>query len=432
MLSDGLHADVTIQVDGQEVAAHRCLLAARSQYFRQLLAPSQHNVVHIDGHKLETVEFMLFHLYSGAMYVPEDVDLSDLLTLAVMLGHKQLIRMAEFAMRVRLCHMFHKPCGECIPGVLETLCTAADCDLDDLAARCLAWVTQNRVTVWADPSFSEITDEYRAWCFQEAATLSQDTVLDVLADCRRLSVQLPAVRWSQQVRDMVETLLSNSVVFLSRNLGAILVSDKFMSLAESGGCAELEQYLLAAADVQNSADAHTSLEMLCQLQSIPSHGWDKSFLGMLQRIKQVCNRRASGGQNYASLHLQRRTVRAQVPARASGRPAAEVTSEVAGRGRCSRPGSESGADESPRSRVGSRPSSNSSPESRSPYLRRKHLLGLDRDEGSSGSSGSSGGRRTNVRGGGSQAMTQSVVAEPTAAEPPGMNRSESFTIYKHE
>ena len=55
--------------------------------------------------------------------------------------------------------------------MLETLCTAADCDLDDLAARCLAWVTQNRVTVWADPSFSEITDEYRAWCFQEAATL---------------------------------------------------------------------------------------------------------------------------------------------------------------------------------------------------------------------------------------------------------------------
>ena len=38
----------------------------------------------------------------------------------------------------------------------------------------------------------------------------------------------------------------------------------------------------------------------------------QSFLGMLQRIKQVCSRRASGGQNYASLHMQRRTVRAQV------------------------------------------------------------------------------------------------------------------------
>ena len=60
------------------------------------------------SHKLETVEFVLFHLYSGAMYVPEDVDLSDLITLAVMLNHKPLIRMAEFAMRVRLCHMFHK------------------------------------------------------------------------------------------------------------------------------------------------------------------------------------------------------------------------------------------------------------------------------------------------------------------------------------
>ena len=55
---------------------------------------------------------------------------------------------------------------------------------------------------------------------------SQDTVLDVLLDCRRLSMQLPAARWSQQVREMVETLLSNSVVFLSRNLGGILVSDK--------------------------------------------------------------------------------------------------------------------------------------------------------------------------------------------------------------
>ena len=48
-----------------------------------------------------------------------------------------------------------------------------------------------------------------------------------------------------------------------------------MSLAESSSCCELEQYLLAAADVQNSADAHTSLEMISQLQSIPNHGWDK-------------------------------------------------------------------------------------------------------------------------------------------------------------
>ncbi|KAF0292567.1 BTB/POZ domain-containing protein 8 [Amphibalanus amphitrite] len=397
MLSDGLHADVTIQ------------------YFRDLLDKPHHNVIHIDGHKLETVEFVLFHLYSGAMYVPEDVDLSDLITLAVMLNHKALIRMAEFAMRVRLCHMFHKPCSECIPGVLETLCTAADCDLDDLAARCLAWVTQNRVAVWADPSFSEITDEYRAWCFQEAATLSQETVLDVLLDCRRLSAQLPAERWSQQVRQMVETLLSNSVVFLSRNLGAILVSDKFMSLAETTCCTELEQYLLAAADVQNSADAHTSLEMISQLQSIPNHGWDKAFLSVLQRIKQVCGRRASGGQNYASLHMQRRTVRSHQVSVAS------------------RPDGDSEEPAAPRARATSRPGSGSSAESRSPYLRRKHLLGLD-GAAEPAAGGGNGARRQNVRGAAGEAMTQSVVAEPVSAsaETTGMNRSESFTIYKHE
>ncbi|XP_043189065.1 uncharacterized protein LOC122363629 [Amphibalanus amphitrite] len=425
MLSDGLHADVTIQVDNQEVSAHRCVLAARSQYFRDLLDKPHHNVIHIDGHKLETVEFVLFHLYSGAMYVPEDVDLSDLITLAVMLNHKALIRMAEFAMRVRLCHMFHKPCSECIPGVLETLCTAADCDLDDLAARCLAWVTQNRVAVWADPSFSEITDEYRAWCFQEAATLSQETVLDVLLDCRRLSAQLPAERWSQQVRQMVETLLSNSVVFLSRNLGAILVSDKFMSLAETTCCRELEQYLLAAADVQNSADAHTSLEMISQLQSIPNHGWDKAFLSVLQRIKQVCCRRASGGQNYASLHMQRRTVRSH--------QAAGADHSAAGRGRSGRLSSDSEEPAAPRARATSRPGSGSSAESRSPYLRRKHLLGLD-GAAEPSAAGGNGARRQNVRGAAGEAMTQSVVAEPVSAsaETTGMNRSESFTIYKHE
>ena len=67
----------------------------------------------------------------------------------------------------------------------------------------------------------------------------------------------------------------------------------------------------------------------------------------------------------------------------------------------------------------------------------------DRDDESNGNSSSGGGgggvvgigRRENVRGGGSQPMTQSVVADPVtggAVETTGMNRSESFTIYKHE
>ena len=128
------------------------------------------------------------------------------------------------------------------------------------------------------------------------------------------------------------------------------------------------------------------------------------------------------------------------PRQVPGRPTAEPPTESApSRGRSSRLPSDSTAEDStsPRSRTGSRPGSTSSAESRSPYLRRKHLLGLDRERGepaaAAAAAGGGSGRRHNVRGGGSQAMTQSVVADPvSAAETPGMNRSESFTIYKHE
>ena len=120
--------------------------------------------------------------------------------------------------------------------------------------------------------------------------------------------------------------------------------------------------------------------------------------------------------------------RPQVP----GRSAAESSADVsAGRGRPAHTPADAEEPPAPRSRAGSRPGSNSSAESRSPYLRRKHLLGLDRDDEPAAAGG---GRRQNVRGASGQAMTQSVVADPVsaAADTPGMNRSESFTIYKHE
>lgn len=70
-LDDRQHCDITFRVGGEEVRAHRCILAARSEFFRDAFRTKWrgHNVVPVTHHLVDASVFriMLQYLYTGRL-----------------------------------------------------------------------------------------------------------------------------------------------------------------------------------------------------------------------------------------------------------------------------------------------------------------------------------------------------------------------------
>ncbi|CAN7948390.1 unnamed protein product, partial [Ixodes pacificus] len=70
-LDDRQHCDITFRVGGEEVRAHRCILAARSEFFRDSFRTKWrgHNVVPVTHHLVDASVFriMLQYLYTGRL-----------------------------------------------------------------------------------------------------------------------------------------------------------------------------------------------------------------------------------------------------------------------------------------------------------------------------------------------------------------------------
>lgn len=156
MFLEEIGPDVTVEVDGHRLKAHKCILASRCQYFAAILSgnwlEAAGNVISLQGFTYESVYFALCHIYSGAAHVPDSISLVELASLADMLGLEGLKEVVEHALKQRHCHGFHRPCAGCCTGVVEVLPLAATYGLDDLYQKCLQWITQYFAKV-GDPSF---------------------------------------------------------------------------------------------------------------------------------------------------------------------------------------------------------------------------------------------------------------------------------------
>ena len=78
LLSDEATADVVFVVEGRELPAHRCILAARCETFRRMFNSSMRESD--KGQKVEVAEVthpaffcMLQYLYGGAVNVPQEI-----------------------------------------------------------------------------------------------------------------------------------------------------------------------------------------------------------------------------------------------------------------------------------------------------------------------------------------------------------------------
>ncbi|XP_012137887.2 uncharacterized protein LOC100880186 isoform X2 [Megachile rotundata] len=299
MFLEEINPDVTIDVGGRRIRAHKCILSSRCQYFAAILSggwiESVGNVISLQGYSYDAVHFALCHIYSGESNIPDSISIVELATLADMLCLEGLKEIIGYTLKVKYCHLFHKPCQICAVGVLECMPLAAAYGLDEVYRKSLRWVTRHFVRIWPCKAFATLPKELMAKCYhQHIVHMSTDNVLQTMMDCDKLLATLPNVRWAEPVFRMVSNLLETSVKFLSDNFSGVLGNENFQSLGRelTWNISRLEDNFLAAAErlppeqaCKSYSKLHKMLASVQQDEAQEKIKWGPLFIDFLKKIQ---------------------------------------------------------------------------------------------------------------------------------------------------
>lgn len=174
MFLQEIATDVTLDVAGRPIRAHKCILRSRCQYFAAMLAGNREGVDHqqqqqriqLAGYSFGSVHFALCHIYSGAAHPPQGISLFELAALSDMLALEGLKEVTTHALRSHYCHNFHKPCSGCIDGIMRVFPVTLQHGLDELYHKCLRWTCKHYVTVWSTRAFALLPADLIERCVQ--------------------------------------------------------------------------------------------------------------------------------------------------------------------------------------------------------------------------------------------------------------------------
>ncbi|XP_017787867.1 PREDICTED: uncharacterized protein LOC108570506 [Habropoda laboriosa] len=299
MFLEEINPDVTIDVAGRRIRAHKCILSSRCQYFAAILSggwiESVGNVISLPGYSYDAVHFALCHIYSGESNIPDTISIVELATLADLLCLEGLKEIIGYTLKVKYCHLFHKPCQICAVGVLECMPLAAAYGLDEVYRKSLRWVTRHFVRIWPCKAFATLPKELMAKCYhQHIVHMSTDNVLQTMMDCDKLLATLPNVRWAEPVFRMVSNLLETSVKFLSDNFAGVLGNENFQSLGRelTWNISRLEDNFLAASErlppeqaCKSYSKLHKMLTSAQQDEAQEKIKWGPLFIDFLKKIQ---------------------------------------------------------------------------------------------------------------------------------------------------
>ncbi|XP_055912220.1 uncharacterized protein LOC129946165 [Eupeodes corollae] len=277
MFLQELATDMTVEVNGRRIKAHKCILRSRCQYFAAMLAggwaQSSGNVVSLPGYSFSAVHFALCHIYSGASHPPDGISLMELAALADLLGLEGLKEVTAHALKSNYCHNFHKPCSGCIDGILQVLPVALNHALDDLYRKCLKWTCRHYLKVWPTRSFAQLPSDILYRCRQQiVAYLTSETVLDSVLDCDNLLAQLAPFRWASVIEKLVRDILDVAYGYISDHFSSLIASDSFLSLGHDKSChiPRLESLLLRTASSLTPDQACRSYQRITRLNTVLS------------------------------------------------------------------------------------------------------------------------------------------------------------------
>ncbi|XP_029169226.1 uncharacterized protein LOC114939168 isoform X2 [Nylanderia fulva] len=299
MFLEEINPDITIDVAGRHIRAHKCILSSRCQYFAAILSggwiENAGNVISLQGYSYNAVHFALCHIYSGESNIPDSISIVELATLADMLCLEGLKEVIGYTLKLKYCHLFHKPCQICAVGVLECMPLAAAYGLDEVYRKSLRWITKHFVRIWPCKAFATLPRELMEKCYhQHIVHMSTDNVLQTMMDCDKLLATLPNVRWAEPVFRMVSNLLETSIKFLSENFAGVLGNDNFQSLGRelTWNISRLEDNFLAAIEQlppEQACKSYSKLnKMLLASQTDDLQGrikWGPLFIDFLHKLQ---------------------------------------------------------------------------------------------------------------------------------------------------
>ncbi|KAK4877172.1 hypothetical protein RN001_009678 [Aquatica leii] len=284
MFLEEIGPDISIDVNGRRIRAHKCILSSRCQYFAAVLGGKQtEDVISLQGYSYASVHFAMCHIYSGAAHIPQSISIIELAALADMLGLEGLKEVVAHALKVRHCHNFHKPCSGCISGVLEVLPLSVTYSLDDLYQACLKWLSQYFIEVWPTKHFANLPRELRDKCYQQHVVhMTPETILNTMLNCDTLLAAMPTAKWAEHVAQLTLQLADFCQIYLRDHYSAVLISPTFLSLNDHANkTMQLEESLLSAAEL-------LKLDQACN-GYINCHkylrtSWNGHFQVLLQKI----------------------------------------------------------------------------------------------------------------------------------------------------
>ncbi|XP_011499063.1 PREDICTED: uncharacterized protein LOC105363146 [Ceratosolen solmsi marchali] len=300
MFLEEINPDVTIDVAGRRIRAHKCILSSRCQYFAAILSgswiESTGNIISLQGYSYNAVHFALCHIYSGESCIPDSISIVELATLADMLCLEGLKEVIGFTLKVKYCHLFHKPCTGCSVGVLECMPLAAAYGLDELYRKSLKWVTRHFVRIWPSKEFATLPRELMDKCYhQHIVHMSLDNILQSIMDCDKLLTTLPNVRWAEPVFRLASNLLDACMKYLTDNYSGVLNNENFQSLNRelTWNISRLEDHLLAAAErlsPEQACKAYARLDKMlnCQLADdaeCAKSKWNSLFMDLISKMR---------------------------------------------------------------------------------------------------------------------------------------------------
>ncbi|RWS10311.1 uncharacterized protein B4U79_17601 [Dinothrombium tinctorium] len=274
MFFDEINYDVIIEAEDREIKSHKCILVSRSPYFAAMFTgewiESQAERINLKGFSFNSVHFALCHIYSGAVVIPKDnLNLAELAVLSDLLSLDTLKEVVLYELKKNYCHFFHKPCNECISGVIDCLMLSSQCGLENLFQRCLSWIGKYFVSIWPTKNFASLQpSSLIESCYQSAVNqMTPDNILEVILNCERLATSMPRVKWAEPIFALIAKLMEDSCNYVATNYDLVVSTNSFISLGKgrSWNISTLENTLLAA---MNALTADVACKTIIQLSNI--------------------------------------------------------------------------------------------------------------------------------------------------------------------
>ncbi|XP_046653587.1 uncharacterized protein LOC124344161 [Daphnia pulicaria] len=268
---DDEDADIILKTNDGTLKAHKFVLRG-CPYFAAIVdgnwRESQASIITLDIFSYKSVRFVVEHIYKAKESIDSTQNLGELVALVDMLDLQSLLKLVCSTIILKICHNFHKPCKDCIDGVMCSFQLSSTYHLSDVQTKCLEWITKHFIKTWNSRPFSNLPEQLQQNCLQSLKmSMNVENIIDLTLQSQQLQEMLPLVKWAEPVNVLVKDLSNSCSAFTQQHFSDILLSAKFKSLGQEDtwSLSRVETIILEAAanlPVEQACLSYLALEKI--------------------------------------------------------------------------------------------------------------------------------------------------------------------------